>query len=149
MSNFNKLPQITWGTSFANTLNIGYPIDKWNSYSTPRKGSKMVQSQSGIYDSWVLGVDYFLECELRWIPGANTTTPLATGWDGTTGVRAFLEWAQLSNQFRWIPDMNVSGTYITSYLIDPFDKTGCTLEGDGTRNLKITIMNTSTDYSGY
>ena len=45
--------------------------------------------------------------------------------------------------------MNVSGTYITSYLIDPFDKTGSTLEGDGTRNLKLTITNTTSDYTGY
>ena len=146
-SNRFARPKITWGTSFANTLNVGYPLDNVSCGSDQREGSEVKQGASGIEDSWVIGIDYVLVGDIRWIPQVDTTTPLATGWDGTAKVREFLEWARQKNQFRFFPDAT-SGTYILSYLVEPM-KGQPTPEVDGTRRLTITIRNTSTPYDGY
>jgi hypothetical protein len=145
MSNWNKIPKITWGTSFANSASFGYPVDAWQSYSKPREGSETAQAQSGVEDSWRIGTDYYLSVQLRWIPGTNTTVPVATGWDGTTGIRAFTEWAQDKNIFRWYPDKDTS-SYIPSYLVDPQIPS---TEVDGTRNLTLIMRNTGSAYDGY
>ena len=147
MTLYAKLPRITWGTSFVNQINIAYPLDNWASYSQPREGSQWLQVESGAEDAWIIGTDYVLECDWRWIPTANTTTPLATGWDGTAGVRAFLEWARQKNEFRFYPDAT-SGTFYLSYLVDPM--TGAhTTEPDGSQSLRLKIRNASAPYNGY
>ena len=147
MPNFNKLPKITWGASFANTVNFAYPVDNWSSYSQPREGSMVTQAQSGVEDSWRIGTDYYLSVELKWMPNTDTTTPLATGWDGATGVRAFVEYAQDKNVCRWYPD-KTSGTYIHSYLVEPMTG-GPTTEIDGTKTLRIVMRNSGSAYDGY
>lgn len=147
MTYYNKRPKITWGTSFANTLSIGYPVDNWSSWSEPRQGSVWVQSMSGDEDSWIIGTDYYLQVDVRWIPTANTTSPVATGWDGTTGFRAFLEWAKAKNVFRWYPDKD-SASYVASYLVDPMNG-GPTVEPDGTKRITLVIRNATTAYDGY
>lgn len=145
--NFTKRARITWGASFVNTLNVGYPLDDWRSYSTYREGSEFVQSYSGVEDAWITGTDYVLEGTVRWIPANNTTTPLATGWNGVTGFQAFLEWARQKNEFRFYPDTN-AGTFYTSYLVEPLDGQH-SLEPDGTRSVRIKIRNASGSYAGY
>ena len=139
-------PKITWGTSFTNTITFGYPADNWNSYSRPREGYKTRQAMSGVEDALWIGTDYMLELEVRWVP--TTDTGSQTGWDGTTGWRAFLEWAQLKNTFRFFPD-NTSGTYIDSYLVEPIESANGSIEPDNTRRFKIVIRNPSTPYNGY
>lgn len=145
--NFTKRAKITWGAAFANTLNIAYPLDDWRSYSTFREGSEFAQSFSGIEDSWITGTDYVLEATVRWIPTSNTTTPLATGWDGATGFQSFLEWARQKNQFRYFPDTD-AGTFYLSYLVEPLDGLH-ELEPDGTRSVRLKIRNTSGSFAGY
>jgi len=145
--NFTKRARITWGASFANTLNIGYPLDDWRAYSTYREGSEFVQSYSGVRDSWVVGTDYILEGTVRWIPTSNTTTPLATGWDGITGWQSFLEWSRQMNEFRYYPDTNGS-TFYTCYLMEPLSGEH-DLEPDGTRSIRLKIVNTSGSFVGY
>lgn len=142
-----RIPKITWGTSFANTLNIGYALDDNAAYSTYREGSEFTQATSGIRDAWIIGNDYILEGTIRWIPAANKTNPVQTGWDGSTGVRAFLEWARQMNEIRFYPDKD-SGTYITSYLMEPLDGKA-TVEPDGTRQFRLIITNVTTPYDGY
>jgi hypothetical protein len=137
---------ITWGASFANSASFGYPVDAWSSYSKPRDGSQTKQAQSGVEDSWIIGYDQYLSVQLRWIPTDNTTSPVATGWDGTTGIRAFTEWAQAKNVFRWYPDMNNTSSYIPSYLAEPQIPV---TEIDGTRNLTLIMRNTGSAYIGY
>ena len=144
-SNFQKRIKITWGNSFANTLSVAYPLDDWNSTSAARQGSVFVQSLSGIEDAWIYGTDYTLSGQVRWIPTSDTDT--ATGWDGSTGWRAFIEWARQKQQFRFYPDKD-SGTYILSYLVDPIDGAH-SLEPDGTRSITLSIRNGTTAYSGY
>ena len=143
-----NVPKITWGASFANTLNFGYPLDNFASYSKPRQGSEWVQATSGAEDAWVVGRDYYLQGLARWIPTTDSTGPTATGWDGSTGFRAFLEWAQDKNAFRWFPDKN-SGTYITSYLFEPLADIAITPEADGTRQVNLVMRNSGSAYDGY
>jgi len=145
--NFSKRVRITWGTSFANTLEIGYPLDDWRSYATYREGTEFAQSYSGVEDAWVTGEDYVLEGTVRWIPTADTISPVATGWDGATGWMAFLNWARKKNEFRVYPD-KTAGTYFASYLVEPLDGKH-DLEPDGTRSVRIKVRNASGSFAGY
>lgn len=140
-----KAPKITWGTSFANTLNIGYPLDNWVASSRAFSESTFIQIESGEEDAWIVNTEYYLEGDMRFIPTSNTGTQ--TGWDGTIGVNAFLIWARDKNQFRFYPDKD-SATYILSYLVEPMEITP-TLEPDGTRTVRLYIRNASTSYDGY
>lgn len=145
MSNFNKLPKIVWN---GNTLTIAYRVDNWESYSKPRQGSEFLQMESGVETAWVVATDYMWSGDFRWIPGTDISSPFTqTGWDGSTGWRAFIAWAAAKNTFDFYPDAS-SGTYITSYAVDA-DTIIPTLEPDGTRRVRLTIRNGSTEYSGY
>jgi hypothetical protein len=145
MTNWAKLPKITWGTNFANTIDVKYPVDEWRSYSEAREGSAFLQVESGEEDAWVIGDDYVFEGNFRWIP--TLSSPGQTGWDGITGWRNFLEWARRKNQFRYYPDKN-SNTYYTSYLVEPMDG-GHDTEQDGTRSIRLKIRNSVSSYDGY
>jgi hypothetical protein len=142
-----RIPRITWGANYSNTLNIGYPLDDYVSYSTYREGSEFIQTMAGVEDAWIVGTDYTLEGTLRWIPTASSTNPTQTGWDGTTGVRAFLEWARQKNQIRFFPDTTIN-THILSYLVEPLDGKH-EVEPDGTRSIRLVIRNATTPYDGY
>lgn len=140
------IPKITWN---GHTTSFGYQLDNWQSYSKPRDGSEWAQSTSGVEDAWVVGRDFYLEADIRWLPSSDTTIPaVATGWDGTTGVRAFLEWAQDKNQFAFFPDKN-SGTSINSYLVEPVEDIQLTIEADGSRMFHIIMRNPTTPYDGF
>lgn len=148
MSDFRMaLPKITWGAAFANTLAIGYPLDGVLAGSEPRAGFETAQAASGVEDSWDAGTDYVLEADVRWIPQVDTVTPAATGWDGTTGFRAFLEWAQRKNQIRFYPDAG-GGTYLTCYLVEPLGPAG-ERETDGTRRVRLKLRNGASAFDGY
>jgi hypothetical protein len=142
------VPKITWNTGFGSTFTFAYTLDNWSSYSKPRDGSEWAQSTSGIEDAWIVGKDYYLEGDIRWIPSTDTTSPVATGWDGSTGVRAFLEWAWDKNGFNFYPDKN-AGNPILSYLVQPIDNAQITIESDGTRMFHIVMRNAAVAYDGY
>lgn len=144
---YGKRPKITWSASFANTLTIAWPLDDWRSYSQPREGSVFTQAVSGLEDAWVHGTDYYLSGVVRWIPTTDSTSPVATGWDGSTGWRAFLEWARQKNAFRFYPDAT-SGTYIDSYLVEPMSGDHG-VEANGNRSIRIVIRNSTNSYDGY
>lgn len=142
------IPKITWGASFANTLNIGYPPDGAISFSVPREGSEWAQATTGARDAWVLGNDQRFRGTFRWIPTTATTDPVATGWDGSTGWRAFLEWAREMNPLRYYPDKDVA-SYHTCYLVEPLQGEP-DLEQDGTRKLVLVLEDTTqTAWDGY
>lgn len=142
-----KRPKILWGTSFANTLSFGYPLDSVVAGDEPRAGSSFDQAPSGVEDAWIVGTDYVLAAEARYIPQADTASPVATGWDGATGVRAFLAWARDKNVVRFYPDKD-GGTFIDSYLVEPMTGQGA-LEEDGTKRVAFKLRNASTAYDGY
>lgn len=142
-----RSPKVTWGTSYANTITVQWTLDNYLAYSAPRDGYKSRQAMSGIEDALWIGTDYMLEGDIRYIP--TVTNGSATGWDGTTGFRAFIEWGQLKNSFRWFPD-NASGTYIDSYLVEPSGKPDVRTEPtDLSRTLRIVIRNPTTPYDAY
>ncbi len=142
------IPKITWGASFANTITFGYPLDSPVGYSEPREGHETLELDSGVFDAWVKGHRQLLAGDVRWIPGTVTTDPAATGWDGTTGWRAFLEWARGMNLFRFYPDAT-KGDYHSCYLIEPMSGQP-EAEGDGTRRLRLVIVDSTTNaFDGY
>lgn len=142
-----KTPKIVWGTPFANNLRIGYPFDQYAAGSEPREGSEAAQSRSGVEDAWTTGTDYILEVTVRYIPQEDTASPLATGWDGPTGFRAFLEWARDKNVVRLYPDA-AGGTFIDCYLVEPMRGIP-EPEADGTRTIRIRLRNVTTPFDGY
>lgn len=142
-----RIPKITWGDSFANTLSIGYPVDNFSTWTEPRQGSVWVQSLSGLEDSWIIGYDAYLQVEVRWIPTSTTASPVATGWDGSTGWTGFLQNVQAKNPFRWFPNKD-EATYYTSYLVEPMEG-GPTLEMDGTKRLLLVMRSSTEAYTGY
>jgi hypothetical protein len=147
-SNKFKTAKFTWGAAFANTLNIGYPLDNVSAGDEPRAGSMFEQAPSGVEDSWITGRDYKLTFDVRWIPQVDVASPVATGWDtGTVGFAEFLYWVRQKNQCRFFPDA-ASGTYILSYLSDPMQGTPPP-ETDGSRKMTMTLRNSTTPYNGY
>ena len=147
----NTIPKITWGAGFTGSLEIGFPLDFAVSYSKPREGSERAQFISGEEDSWIVGTDYILEGQARWIPIAATTSSLnvaQAGWDGALGFRAFLEWAKTAQQFRYIPDRDSPGTYVLSTLVEPIDSAPTLEPADGTRTIRLIIRNPTNPYDG-
>lgn len=145
MANINamKVPQITWSTY---TASLAYPLDNWSAHSEPREGSAFVITLSGLEDSWIIGTNYVLSFDVRWIPGSDIGA--ITGWDGTGKWREFIEWGQAKNTFKFWPDKNGT-TSITSYLAEPQGAPSITVEPDGTRSVKLTIRNSQSPYDGY
>lgn len=144
----NAVPRILWGASFANVLSFGYPLDGPISYPLPREGSEWVQASSGVRDAWLVGTDQRLRGSVRHIPIADTVSPVASGWDGATGWRAFLEWARAMNVFRFYPDKDLAG-YLECYLVAPLLEPPA-LEDDGTRTLELEVESSAgTAFSGY
>jgi hypothetical protein len=139
-----RKPKIEYGTNYSKTLTFEYPVDNWSAYSNPREGSDWVYTLGGIEDSWIVGTDYFLEAQMRWIP---TVSGSFSGWEGDPGVDDFLQWARAKNPFKWYSDASVTGSVI-SYLVEPLEG-GPTLEPDGTKSITLLIRNTGSAYLGY
>ena len=138
-------PKITWGAAFANTLELGYPLDRATPYPQPREGSQWAKSPGGVEDSWVTETDELLAAVARWIPHTTGTTPEGTpitGWDGATGFAAFLRWGRAKNLIRFYP-LRTEGTYVACYLVEPM-KGAPAPENDGTRQVAL-VLRTSDD----
>jgi hypothetical protein len=129
------------GTAFETLLNLGYPLDEAVAYSRPQEGSQFVFLPSGEADGWDAGTAHRLDAVVRWIPREDTATPLATGWDGATGWRAFLEWARRGNPFWLSPDVTDLAAGWTMHLEAPFDEPPA-LEPDMTRAVRLTLRAT-------
>lgn len=144
-----KYPKILWGAAFANTLSVGYWLDNVSAWSEPRAGSDSVQAPSGVEDAWTVATDFYLAGEITFIPPTDTVSPVATGWDGLTGVRAFLEWVRDKNVFKFYPDASDPTTHIDGcYLVDPMNGEP-TPEADGTRRIRLKIRNATSSFDGY
>jgi hypothetical protein len=142
-------PRITWGFNLLNTLSVGYLLDNVRAGPQPRAGSTTAQSPSGVGDAWTVGTDYLLAFDLRWIPQVDTAVPLATGWDGATGVAEFLRSARDMNLFRFWYDAATNFVFNDCYLVEPMTGYGDP-EPDGTRRLSMVIRSyTGTRFDGY
>lgn len=139
-------PKIVWN---GNTITFGTPLLNPIAYSKPRDGSKWVTSPSGAEDAYILGTDQLLQGVVPWIPRNDAARPKpATGWNGATGWRAFLEWARQKNTFTFYPDAAGATTY-TCYLLNPITDPP-ELEVDLTRRITL-LLRTSDDtpFDGY
>lgn len=144
-------PKVTWGTAYANTWEMGYPLDDATAWGDPREGSETMKAPSGVEDAWTVATDQFLGALARWIPAATGTTPegtTITGWDGATGVDAAIAWLRAKNVGRFFPD-RTSGTYVEFYLVEPMSgKPG--KEEDGTRSLRFVFRSANdSQFTGY
>lgn len=108
-----KTPRITWGLSYANTLNFSQPLDEATSYSAPRTDIETSDAMSGAGDGWSYGFVGLLTGVVRRIPRLDIGS--VTGWEGATGWDAFLRAADDFGLLRFIPDVTVPGTYWTCY----------------------------------
>ena len=127
-------PKITWGAAFANTITFAYALDGAVVGALLRDGSEVVQLVSGVEDASVAGFDQTLTGDVRWLLGE--TAGGITGWDGTTGWAAFLEWAWAKQSFRYYPDAT-AGTYYSCYWAG--EAALPTLEPNGRRRVTLTI----------
>jgi len=146
-----NIPRIDWGSGFTGSIEFGYPLDFAVAYSKPRDGSERIQAISGEEDSWIVGTDYTLTGQVRWIPtndGSSSLNVPQSGWDGTVGWQAFLEWGKRAFQFRFFPDRDAPD-YVLSTLVDPIDNAPTLEPADGTRNITLTLRNGSGSYNGY
>jgi hypothetical protein len=134
MSIYN--PSILWN---GNTLQFEYPLDNAISYSTIIDGSQMLRTENGTEYSWIPNTNFILEGDVRWIS--------TTQWDGTTGWRAFLEYARAKNKFNFYIDSNEPES-VESYLVEPLNGEH-ELEPDGTRRIRLVVRNTTTSYEGF
>jgi len=145
------IPKITWGASFANTLHPGRPLDNPVAWSEPLGGYEVLELPGGSRDAWDPGTEERLAFDVRWIPGTATTTPegnTQTGWDGSTGWAAFLDWARGMSSFRFYPDKD-EASYHTCQLVNPH-RGGPQSEDDGTRRLHLVIADTGGNaFTGY
>lgn len=143
-------PKIVWGAGYASTLSLGTALDGAKAYSKPREGSETAQTVSGVEDAWVTGYDQYLEGDVRWIPitaGVTAQGTSMSGWDGTAGFRAFLEWAWAKNKARFYPDAT-AGAYLECYLVAPTEAPD--LEDDFTRKLRLVLRTADgSPFTGY
>jgi hypothetical protein len=145
-------PRIMWGSGFTTSASFAFPIDNAQSISEQRDGSEYVVAPSGNTDAWTTGRNFLLTGNWRWIPTTNSTSPLQTGWDGTTGVRAMLEYMQDQQPVRLYPDAKGSA-FITCYLSSPMGPNSVagavSIEADGSRNLQMTLYSSGSAFDGY
>jgi hypothetical protein len=74
----------------------------------------------------------------------------ATGWDGATGWREFLEWARAGNVVRFISDKDTPGTYIECYLLEPWEGPPGVEDDDGTKQVHLKLVSDDgTAFSGF
>lgn len=145
------IPKIEWNDGSAHTLHFGYPLDEALSWSEPRPGSERAMAPSGTRDAWITGFEPRLVGVVRWVPTSDGTTPAGdtiTGWDGSEGWRAFLEFAREMNTFDFFPDKGQASS-ISSYLVEPQDGRPDP-EDDGTRTFRIVLASEDgSEYTGY
>jgi hypothetical protein len=122
-------------------------FDNVTTHRRARPGGERVRGLTGGEDTWLVGFDYELAGDLRWIPkGASVTSPWnATGWSGPTGVQAFLDWARGANAFRFLPDASVPDFYVTSYLMEANEEPRHE-SSDLAFQITMRIRNTTVDY---
>ncbi|HKB54588.1 MAG TPA: hypothetical protein VKD22_11355, partial [Ramlibacter sp.] len=128
---------------------IGYPLDNPVAYATPRAGSEWART-GNTEDAWLLGTDYWLEGEARWIPTTDTTVPVsATGWDGTSGWQAFLAWCWDGNAPHWYPDATAT-TYMSVHVVEPRGQAPSIEQSDGTRRAHLKLRSADgSAFTGY
>ena len=157
-SSLGTRPKITWFPGgLATPLVLRYPLDEAAAYPRMSKGSDVQQIRSGETDAWTEDTEWCLSAMVRYIPATDEVNGLgatvATGWDGASGWRAFLEYCWNGGTFLFFPD-GTTPTYFVAELLEPAmgDYAGSppSAEPDYSRALKIVLRRSDTvPISGY
>lgn len=100
-----RVPRIRWGSTLQDEIVFGLPLERPKSFGQPREGREEAQAPSGVEDAWTLGTDRMLLGAVRMIPTEDRLPyPRSTGWLGSAGWDAFLEYARDKGGFRVYPD---------------------------------------------
>lgn len=135
----------------------GY-LDNWSSWSQPRAGSKFIKTPYGEEDSWYVADDYYLAMDVRFIR-ETTSTPSDIAQNGSvwnvlsSGSLGDVSWTGFLLQAnRGIPVTasfgNTPTTVSNCYVVDS-STDGPTINQDGTRNIRITLRNKNTPFTGF
>lgn len=152
------LPQLVWGDSLENTLEVGLPVKRAETYPEPREGGSRIERRYGpAVDTVSFGVDYLLALELGPLPVTTIASgPFAvplTGYDSAGGWDAFLRWApDPSRLFHWIPDRTDTGTSYVMRLAAPFRDDGAVSVAEFRRGklVRLTLLHDGgTPVTGY
>lgn len=148
---WRALPKFTWGTAYANTLEIARPFKEVKAYSLDRTGSQVTQARNGDVDGWLIGTDHWFEAIVQAIPVEDTLTEYGvtqTGWAGDTKWEGFLEWALQKFPIRFYPDRTLS-THQDVVFIEPWMNNGPSVSGWAFhRDQKIKLLS-AVPFTGY
>lgn len=135
--------QIKWGAGLAKTLVFQFPLFSVVTDRRERSGSEHVVSPGGVRDAWIVGRDYVMDCEARFLLDASGTyTPVS----GADSWQDFLDWCRNAGSFRFIPDVNTPAIFIDPcYLDEPMKDFG-TLGRDLKRVVKLRLSNPTYDF---
>jgi len=138
--------KLLWGSSLENELRFGYPIFDFLSDREERDGSRHETSAAGVDSSWIVGRDFILDAEVRWIPDGPGTNPVQTALSGPVSWQEFLDWARDAHTFRFVPDETVPNFYIDNVaLVEPRKGFG-NLSPDIKRNVRLKLRNPTVDF---
>lgn len=135
--------QIKWGAALVNTLTFEFPLFTVVTDREPRDGSEWAASPGGTRDAWIVGRDYVMECEARWIRDSSGSF---TAISGAASWQDFLDWCRGANSFRFIPNVSSPGTFIDPcYLADPMKGFG-DVDQLIRRTVKLKLINPTYDF---
>lgn len=156
-----KSSAATTGTTLyyiRSSLLIGDPLDRANAFGAPREGSEFLQTDGGVEDAWITGIDQLLMGGIRWIPAELQEVPRpGSPWNGdgdfatvNLGWDHFLnDWAREKQTFLWVPNRAIADENVSSYLVEPMQGNPG-LEADFTRQLNFIIRSSDgSKYKGY
>lgn len=113
-----KVPRITWGGSFAVSLVFDLWLDRAIAYDTILWQAN-AEGYDGSNDGRSQGERSMLAGTVRRIPRVDRNG--VTGWEGSQGWRAFLQYGLDMQVFRWHADETDLATYFEAYLVEPAD----------------------------
>ena len=109
------LSRIKWGPASSNTITFEHPIFDVVTDRPSREGSEWAVSPGGTRDAWIVGKDYTMACEIRFLRDASTTY---TKVSGAAGWQDFLDYARAQNSFTFIANVASTAIAITGCYLD-------------------------------
>lgn len=137
------ISQIKWGTGLANTLTFEYGLYDTVSDREAREGSEWAVSPGGTRDAWIVGKDYTMTCEVRFIADTGSFSVVS----GAASWQDFLDWARGANSFRFIPNTGAPSIFIDPcYLAEPMSGFGREDELRR-RSVRLKLINPTYDFT--
>ena len=136
--------QIKWGAALANTLTFEYGLYETVTDREPREGSEWAEAPSGVRDALIVGKDYTMTCEVRFIPDTSGSYSVVSG---AASWQDFLDWCRGANSFRLIPNTGAPSIFIDPcYLAEPMSGFGREDEMRR-RSVRLKFINPTYDFT--